>query len=207
MVKGRVKFKKWLFEKLREWEADEVIFGNYIIDMLESDGPEDEKVEILQDLLSAILSEDATNWVSAVLQKFDELGLKEKETLKPFVTEVNGRVPKLLETQKVHMAPEKWKYTKLEQSIRDEIVSRYSSNTVVKTDKLQARRTRALTSVFSDGTEFYDVAQLQKERREEARLAREAQEAKQPDEREVLKQLRQQRNEKRRMERKARLKL
>lgn len=48
-------FTEWLNKKLRELNADENVFGEYIISILEDDDTADERQEALEGILSAMI--------------------------------------------------------------------------------------------------------------------------------------------------------
>lgn len=54
-MSNKKEFTQWLNKKLRELNADENVFGEYIISILEDEETADERQEALEGILSAMI--------------------------------------------------------------------------------------------------------------------------------------------------------
>ncbi|XP_037958498.1 coiled-coil domain-containing protein 43-like [Teleopsis dalmanni] len=202
MTDNHAIFKKWLLERLREWQTDESIFGNYILGVLESDETHEEKTDALQDLLGAVVG-DTSGLVEMIFEKWKELMPQKEETAKAAPIDVNEQLAKLLEAQKIQPVNKERQYTEEERRIREQILAQYSETAVSDEDYADepeetAEKTTAnsLTGIERN-TNVHDVIQLQKERREQARLDSAAKKQKDREDREKQKQQREEKKEKR----------
>ncbi|KAJ6647823.1 Coiled-coil domain-containing protein 43 [Pseudolycoriella hygida] len=162
-------FFTWLNIKLRELKTDENVYGSYISGILDSDESSEEKKEALEEILSQIIEVDIETHLQTILEKWQQCNAKIVEH--PRVAEdVNTKLAKLMESNSLPTTVVRQHYTPEELRIREQILAQYSQ---VELDECQEDDVNNGAGVASDpimikNTNASDVAQLAKERREQA---------------------------------------
>ncbi|XP_075149378.1 coiled-coil domain-containing protein 43 [Haematobia irritans] len=201
-------FTKWLNQKLKELNTDETVFGSYITGILEDDDSLEEKKEALEGILGEILTDNITELIETILDKWNACAPKEDETAnKGAKLDVDAQLAKLLETTKVQAVVKERQYTEEERKIREQILAQYSQTEVSDDDYDPAQSDEednkhggggggGLTGIERN-TNALDVQNLLKEKREQARLESAAKKQKDKEDREKQKQMREEKKEKR----------
>lgn len=191
-------FTKWLNEKLRELNTDENVFGTYITGILEDDDPIEEKKDALEGILGEIINNGIEKLIEEILGKWNECHPKDDDgaasKLKMKV-DVDVQLAKMLESQKLQTTVQR-QYTADELRIREQILAQYSQ-TEVSEEEDEAEADDKANAGLQKNTNVHDVIQLQKERREQARLDSQKKKEKDKEDREKQKQLREEKKEKR----------
>ncbi|TDG39557.1 hypothetical protein AWZ03_014024 [Drosophila navojoa] len=195
-------FQTWLNDQLRQLNTDESVFGAYIIGILEGEEEtQDEKIEALEGILSGTEASNIEELVASILQKWLQSHPSADEPPKKGLDiDVNAQLAKLLEQQKLQPAVKEREYTEEELRIKQQILAQYSQTAVSEeedenTDGECGEPSGA--SVVAPNTNKSDVANLAKEKREQARLESAAKKQKDKEDREKQKQLREEKKEKR----------
>ncbi|XP_023161538.1 coiled-coil domain-containing protein 43 [Drosophila hydei] len=195
-------FKTWLNEQLRQLNTDESVFGAYIIGILEGEEEtQDEKIEALEGILSGTEASNIEELVASILQKWLQSHPSADEPPKKGLDiDVNAQLAKLLEQQKLQPAAKEREYTEEELRIKQQILAQYSQTAVSEEEDEDTDGECAEpsgSSVMAPNTNKSDVANLAKEKREQARLESAAKKQKDKEDREKQKQLREEKKEKR----------
>ncbi|EDW12032.1 coiled-coil domain-containing protein 43 [Drosophila mojavensis] len=195
-------FQTWLNDQLRQLNTDESVFGAYIIGILEGEEEtQDEKIEALEGILSGTEASNIEELVASILQKWLQSHPSADEPPKKGLDiDVNAQLAKLLEQQKLQPAVKEREYTEEELRIKQQILAQYSQTAVSEeedenTDGESGEPSGS--SVMAPNTNKSDVANLAKEKREQARLESAAKKQKDKEDREKQKQLREEKKEKR----------
>ncbi|XP_034100857.1 coiled-coil domain-containing protein 43 [Drosophila sulfurigaster albostrigata] len=195
-------FETWLNTQLRLLNTDESVFGAYIIGILEGEEEsQEEKIEALEGILSETGSANIEELVASILQKWLQSHPSADEPPKKGLDiDVNAQLAKLLEQQKLQPAAKEREYTDEERRIKQQILAQYSQ-TAVSEEEDDDSDGEGIEPSGSGGimanTNKADVANLAKEKREQARLESAAKKQKDKEDREKQKQLREEKKEKR----------
>ncbi|XP_058059442.1 coiled-coil domain-containing protein 43 [Anopheles bellator] len=194
-------FNSWLSSKLKSSNADESVFGSYITGILEGDENDEDKMEALEGILSAIIETDLEPFIKEILDKWKICHDRESATgtgsFKPTM-DVEVRLAKLLEGQKLATKVEEREYTEEERRIKEQILSQYSQ--LSESDHEDADEEGGASSSdpkLVKNTNFADVLALAKEKREQAKLESQQKKEKDKQDREKQRQLREEKKEKR----------
>ncbi|EDW63263.1 coiled-coil domain-containing protein 43 [Drosophila virilis] len=195
-------FQTWLNDQLRLLNTDESVFGAYIIGILEGEEEtQDEKIEALEGILSGTGASNIEELVASILQKWLQSHPSADEPPKKGLDiDVNAQLAKLLEQQKLQPAAKEREYTEEELRIKQQILAQYSQTAVSEEENEDTDGESAEPSgsgVMAPNTNKSDVANLAKEKREQARLESAAKKQKDKEDREKQKQLREEKKEKR----------
>ncbi|XP_055851728.1 coiled-coil domain-containing protein 43 [Episyrphus balteatus] len=190
-------FTKWLNDKLRQLNTDESVFGSYITGILEDDETIEEKKDALEGILGEIIDNNIEEVIEEILNKWNECHPKEKDDSKPKLkVDVDVQLAKMLESQKLQTTVQR-QYTADELRIREQILAQYSQTEISEEEDADEPDEKASTAGLQKNTNVHDVIQLQKERREQARLDSQKKKEKDKEDREKQKQLREEKKEKR----------
>ncbi|XP_035910752.1 coiled-coil domain-containing protein 43 isoform X1 [Anopheles stephensi] len=192
-------FNSWLSSKLRASKADVSVFGSYITGILEGDENNEEKVEALEGILSAIIETDLEHFIKEILDKWKNCHSQDAEASKPKL-DVEVQLAKLLEGQKLATKVER-EYTEEERRIKEQILSQYSQ-VVLSESEPDEEDEEGGGATSSDpklvkNTNFADVQALAREKREQAKLESQLKKEKDKQDREKQRQLREEKKEKR----------
>ncbi|XP_017859725.1 PREDICTED: coiled-coil domain-containing protein 43 [Drosophila arizonae] len=195
-------FQTWLNDQLRQLNTDESVFGAYIIGILEGEEEtQDEKIEALEGILSGTEASNIEELVASILQKWLQSHPSADEPPKKGLDiDVNAQLAKLLEQQKLQPAVKEREYTEEELRIKQQILAQYSQTAVSEEEDENTDGEcgePSGSSVMAPNTNKSDVANLAKEKREQARLESAAKKQKDKEDREKQKQLREEKKEKR----------
>ncbi|XP_035910753.1 coiled-coil domain-containing protein 43 isoform X2 [Anopheles stephensi] len=190
-------FNSWLSSKLRASKADVSVFGSYITGILEGDENNEEKVEALEGILSAIIETDLEHFIKEILDKWKNCHSQDAEASKPKL-DVEVQLAKLLEGQKLATKVER-EYTEEERRIKEQILSQYSQLSESEPDEEDEEGGGATSSdpKLVKNTNFADVQALAREKREQAKLESQLKKEKDKQDREKQRQLREEKKEKR----------
>lgn len=197
-------FSKWLNGKLKEFNTDESVFGSYINGILEGDETVDEKREALEGILSEIIENDIEKVIGDILDKWQNCQPSTAPADVKQIEDVDTKLARLMETQHIATVAQR-QYTPEELRIREQILSQYSQvefDDEFEEDDENGTGGASITKdnddpLMSKNTNALDVALLQKERREQARLESKLKKEKDKEDREKQKQLREEKKEKR----------
>ncbi|EDV99033.1 coiled-coil domain-containing protein 43 [Drosophila grimshawi] len=194
-------FQTWLNDQLRQLNTDESVFGAYIIGILEGEEEtQDEKIEALEGILSGTGAVNTEELVASILQKWLQSHPSADEPPKKGLDiDVNAQLAKLLE-QKLQPVAKERAYTEEELRIKQQILAQYSQSAVSEEENDDSDSEIAEpsgSSIMAPNTNKSDVANLAKEKREQARQDSAAKKQKDKDDREKQKQLREEKKEKR----------
>ncbi|KAG4066730.1 hypothetical protein HA402_012797 [Bradysia odoriphaga] len=198
-------FLKWLNNKLRELKTDESVYGSYIIGILDGDEEIAEKKEALEEILSQIIEDDIETILQTIIDKWEQCSPKVEEQPK-VVEDVDSKLAKLMESNNIPATVTRQQYTAEELRIREQILAQYSQ---VELDECEddddvgggsgggGGPATTTSDPMIKNTNASDVAQLAKERREQAKLDSKAKKDKDKEDREKQKQMREEKKEKR----------
>uniref|UniRef100_A0A336MK99 Coiled-coil domain-containing protein 43 n=1 Tax=Culicoides sonorensis TaxID=179676 RepID=A0A336MK99_CULSO len=190
-------FQKYLKQKLKEIQLDESVYTEYIMSILEDESSDDEKRETLTDVLSGVLESNFEEVALEILNKYNEIHPKEEQPeKKPPELDVEDRLVKLLETQKL-ATNEVRVYTEEEKRIKEQILAQYSQLSADEEEDEEGDGETTTDPNLEKNTNFADVQARIREQRENAKLASEAKKQKDKEDREKQKQLREEKKEKR----------
>ncbi|XP_055902239.1 coiled-coil domain-containing protein 43 [Eupeodes corollae] len=190
-------FTKWLNNKLRELNTDESVFGSYITGILEDDETVEEKKDALEGILGEIIDNNIQNLIEEILNKWNECHPKENDdsSQPKLKVDVDVQLAKMLESQKLQTTVQR-QYTADELRIREQILAQYSQTEVSEEEDADEPDEKS-SAGLQKNTNVHDVIQLQKERREQARLDSQKKKEKDKEDREKQKQMREEKKEKR----------
>uniref|UniRef100_A0A182VTX8 Coiled-coil domain-containing protein 43 n=1 Tax=Anopheles minimus TaxID=112268 RepID=A0A182VTX8_9DIPT len=188
-------FNSWLSSKLRASKADVSVFGSYITGILEGDENNEEKVEALEGILSAIIETDLEPFIKEILDKWNTCHSQGAEASKPKL-DVEVQLAKLLEGQKLATKVER-EYTEEERRIKEQILSQYSQLSESEPDEEDEEGATSSDPKLVKNTNFSDVQALAREKREQAKLESQLKKEKDKQDREKQRQLREEKKEKR----------
>ncbi|XP_052898730.1 coiled-coil domain-containing protein 43 [Anopheles moucheti] len=188
-------FNSWLSSKLRASKADVSVFGSYITGILEGDENNEEKVEALEGILSAIIETDLEPFIKEILDKWMTCHSQGAEAAKPSL-DVEVQLAKLLEGQKLATKVER-EYTEEERRIKEQILSQYSQLSESEHDEEDEEGATSSDPKLVKNTNFSDVQALAREKREQAKLENQLKKEKDKQDREKQRQLREEKKEKR----------
>ncbi|XP_052866791.1 coiled-coil domain-containing protein 43 [Anopheles cruzii] len=191
-------FNSWLSSKLKASNADESVFGSYITGILEGDENDEEKMEALEGILSAIIETDLEPFIKEILDKWKICHDRESANgtgSKPTM-DVEVRLAKLLEGQKLATKVER-EYTEEERRIKEQILSQYSQLSESEHEDADEEGASSADPKLVKNTNVADVLALAKEKREQAKLESQQKKEKDKQDREKQRQLREEKKEKR----------
>ncbi|XP_043474888.1 coiled-coil domain-containing protein 43 [Leptopilina heterotoma] len=192
-------FDSWLSEKLQALNTDEGVFGSYIKGILEGDETEDEKTEALEGILAGITEENIGNHVAEILKAWSQwLPTEDVNSASGPSEDVDVRLARLLESQSLPTTTQR-SYTDEERRIREAILAQYSEMPdQEESDCEDVEEAAACTeSKIEKNTNAASIVQLEREKRERAKLESQKKKEKDKEDREKQKQMKEEKKEKR----------
>ncbi|XP_041969625.1 coiled-coil domain-containing protein 43 [Aricia agestis] len=186
-------FEPWLIDKLKLLKTDENVFSSYISGILESDDSIEDKKEALEGILSEFVTQDISQHVNEIIDKWQLCQPKDEEASKP-PADVDIQLAKLLDSQSLATTTRK-EYTDEEKKIREAILSQYSQ--LSDKEDSEENEDEQTNSDLVKNTNVSDVQAAARERREQARLEAQRKKEKDREDREKQKQQKEEKKEKR----------
>ncbi|XP_011304929.1 coiled-coil domain-containing protein 43 [Fopius arisanus] len=194
-------FNSWLTDKLKSLNTDEVVYGNYIRAILDSNETEDEKSEALESVIAGITEENISEHVANILVAYKNLFSKELGPDVPEPTEdVEVRLARMMESQSLPTTTQR-SYTAEELKIREAILSQYSQMSDGEEEEGDGEDDGVASGKPDCGieknTNAAAIVQQQREMREKAKLDSQKKKEKDKEDREKQKQMKEEKKEKR----------
>lgn len=192
-------FDSWLSEKLQALNTDEGVFGSYIKGILEGDETEDEKMEALEGILAGITEENIGNHVAEILKAWTQwLPAEGLENATGPSEDVDVRLAQLLESQSLPTTTQK-SYTEEERRIRESILAQYSEMPDQEESDCEGVEEGAsgTENKIEKNRNAASIVQLEREKRERAKLESQKKKEKDKEDREKQKQMKEEKKEKR----------
>ncbi|XP_051176728.1 coiled-coil domain-containing protein 43 [Leptopilina boulardi] len=193
-------FDSWLSEKLQALNTDEGVFGSYIKGILEGDETDDEKTEALEGILAGITEENIENHVAEILKAWSQWLPSTDELNNATVPseDVDVRLARLLESQSLPTTTQR-SYTDEERRIREAILAQYSEMPDQETSDCEdtEEATSGIEVKIEKNTNAASIVQLEREKRERAKIESQKKKEKDKEDREKQKQMKEEKKEKR----------
>ncbi|KAL3282918.1 hypothetical protein HHI36_006076 [Cryptolaemus montrouzieri] len=191
-------FHSWLSKTLTDLNTDESIFGSYITGILDSDETHEEKAEALQDLLTEIIQNaaDLSRIKNDILEKWNLYTKVKEPPPRDSSEDVDVKLAKLLESQCLATTKQK-EYTEEEKKIREAILSQYSQMTDDEDEDGNVNNSASSEPKenLEKNTNAQMVANVEKMKREQARVDSQKKKEKDREDREKQKQLKEEKKE------------
>ncbi|KAJ8668531.1 hypothetical protein QAD02_010194 [Eretmocerus hayati] len=207
MSAATASFDSWLIDKLQQLNTDEGVFGSYIRGILEGDESHDEKTEALESILAGITEDEIGKHVSEILEAWSKFGLVKLEKINDAPKEdVDVRLARMLESQKLATTSHKSSHTEEERRIKEAILAQYSQMSDEEESEDEDNEDPGGGGGCSGGggdsglaknTNVSDIVRAQKEQRERAKLESQRKKDKDKEDREKQKLAKEEKKEKR----------
>ncbi|XP_018327747.1 coiled-coil domain-containing protein 43 isoform X2 [Agrilus planipennis] len=182
--------------KLQDLNADENIFGSYIIGILEGDETPEEKLEALEGIFTDTSND--CNLLSICTEIIDMWSVLKQPThiVDDAIKNVDINLTGVLDSHSLQI-PKQKQYTDEEKKIREAILSQYSQMTDDEDEVECDASSNGKESVITKNTNALAVQVAEKEKREQAKLESLKKKEKDKEGRERQKQAREEKKEKR----------